>query len=106
MAAAEILSFTLCIFIAGANGTELDCSFDVHLMPNEPYRWIEQGTKLRNTSGFIDYYQRDIFINTDANLFRDQWGMNTFEHETAHARGYLEWAAAGYRGVCPCHFHR
>ena len=105
--AASVLSFTLCFFLSNGTAVEPDCTFQITLMPNEPYRWIEAGAGLRNSVGFIQYNERQIFINTDYNHWRDPWhGLITaWEHEVRHAIGYLEWEWSGFKGTCPCRFH-
>ena len=107
MDVAAILSFTLCLVVWNGTAETLDCTFQINLMPNEPYRWVEAGAGLRNSVGFIQYNERQIFINTDYNHWRDPWHgfITTWEHEVRHATGYLEWIAGGYEGECPCRFH-
>ena len=104
MDVAAVLGFTLCFFFSNGTAVEPDCTFDIYLMRNEPYRWIEQGTSLTNTVGIIQYDKRLIYINTDYKL-PDRWGDTTWRHEAKHAIGWLMWERSGYQGKCPCSFH-
>ena len=100
-----IVEAVLCLFIFNGTAYELDCSFDIYFVGNPTYRWIEDGTTLNNTIGFINFPERYIFINNDYTHLRDRWGMNAYEHEVLHAHLYLQWIADGREGWCPCWFH-